>query len=461
VAQVSDEIRFTVSRTGLTVSNKNTAYTSFMDLVFQVPFFRSFEFNTDTFCEGLSELDGEVIYSFSVRAKLLSMLFKKHEDDVETFKISLDASDSCSLSLRYRLQIEMYTKRFIRKKFLPFYTPCSPETQKLSNYYKGTFFDQKQDPTTPITVSFLMIDVGTLRMFLDNAGSTDQFKMEITRNEFSVTAFTRGISIKEKEILKQPMAVNMRFNTHELQDLMINDDDENNKVVFRLKEFKTFLNLGLHGEPVECWFKNGGDPILFEINKNNVTIRMILDTDNDVNIPLPESNRFRRSRAKAQKQPIALDVDVNVALDENGMHLEHDKEPLFVPNDANESFEDRMNDIPDVPDDETDNLDQETLQSDPGQMGLIPLEPGSDSDARVTWGDPMTESLTLQNLVNARNQVIEDAKVQYMESLKRRKLDEQKQASPESQAVGLGPTQREDQFGPTQNVDKTKGIFDG
>lgn len=438
VAQISEEIRFTVHSNRLTVSSKNTAYTSFMDVEFDRAFFRTFELNTDAIAEGLAEVEGSLVFSFSVRSKLLSMLFKRHEEDVETFALSIDLSDSCPQSLKYRLQVEVFTKRLVRKRFTPFYTPCAPEVQRLSTVYKDTFIKQKSKMDELLDIRFLMMAVATLRNFLDNTGPTEHFKMDVNANVFSVTAFTRGVSTKEREILKQPMAVNMSFKTDELQDLQIND--EQNVLVFRLKEFKSFLALGSNAEAVECWFRTGGDPILFEMNKHSATIRLILDTDNDVNIS-HEALKTKRTPGQPKR---AVGVNVEVPVEESGNNspetVQVGDAPLFVEEDDTDHGED----------------DKEV-----GGVYAVD-EFGNDHDddePRVTWGDPAEDSHALNSLLHTRNQVINDARAQYIESLKRRKLQRQRETSVESQQ-GLGPTQNQEQLGPTQGVCKPSGLFD-
>lgn len=478
LAQVADEIRFTVSSRRVVVSSKNTAYTSFMDLEFDRAFFKAYEFHSDTVSEGLGEVDGEVIYTFSMRSRLLSVLFKRHEEDVETFKISLDASDSCPQSLRYKLQIEVFTKSFIRKRFSPFYTPCAPEIQKLSSYYKDKFLEQKAHHDENVEINYLMTSIATLKGFVDSAGPTEQLKLDINNNVFSVTAFTRGVSIKEREILKQPMAVNMSFKTDELHDLTLGGDE--NKLVFRLKEFKTFLNLAQSNECLECWFQDGGDPILFEISRHAVTMRLIQDTDNDVNIPRVDPT-LRRPRARAQVERVQqfrmatnvdadVDVDVNVAINDTSPGTALVQPPLFVPNDEDEDADENENDyecnnvdenvnegITDITEGNT-MFNEDVVQNDE-PMGLIP---DNDSGPRVTWGDAAMENMTLKSLINTKQQVIQDARLQYIASIKRRKLEKQgTMLSAESQTTGLGPTQIEDQaIGPTQDVSKPRGIFD-
>lgn len=476
IAQVSEDIRFTYYAKRLVLSSRNVAYTGYMDITFESEFFKTYEFSTDRVAEGLHKghNDSEDIgFTLSVKSKLLSMLFKRHEEDVEQFKVSVDATGDCPTRLQYKLCIEVLTKNLIKKTFTPFYTICSPELQRLSDYYKDNFNAQRSGKAGSRTISYIAANVGTLRRFMDNSGSSELVKFDIDAKRFSITAFTRGVSIREKEVLKQPMSVTVRFNTEDLEDYSLGgakeeDDDsagENSdsceyKLVFRLKDFKNLLNLGSSGDSLESWFIQGGEMILFEIRKDYATVRLILDTDDDVTVPDPVPLVVDKQRKRRKEERIELPRVVPIIEQEQEQPQDAAAVPSITTNDL---FVPEDND--DDGSTDGDNNSIEHHQDDYSRGADFTQEGEHDSGPRVTWGDPNADALTLKSLVNTRSQVIQEAKLQYLESIKRRKLElADESTSNEYQETGLGPTQVErdpaTNLGLTQNSSKAKGIFD-
>lgn len=429
-------------------------------------FFKSFKFNPNSISdEGLDQdEDDGILYSFSVRSKILSILFRKSEDDIESYKLSFNASEKCPVNERYRIQIEIKTKSMIRKQYSPFYQPSKYERLGVSKKYKeallGTSNIGASEREEDEEINYLMINNSILKGFLENVSSqTEDFKLEVSHKNFSITAFTKGIFVKEKEILKQPMAVNIVFNTDELLDLKLYDNNDK-KVVYRLKDFKTFLNLGNSGDFVEVWFRKPGDPALFEFDKNSCNIQFVQVTDGENNHHLEARHTRVIPKEKITKKSVR---EKKKKIYDHTKELEQEfNEPLFVQD------EDDHNDITD-----TTTADQPQVPfKSPTKVPKIPMatsmlapvedngnQEGSERRSlqnakadEISWGDPSMKDTKLSQLINnSKNdekRLINEAKTKYLNDLKRRKI-----ANKEND-------EDENELGPTQDITKVKGIFD-
>lgn len=418
------------------------------------------------------------------------------EDDMESYRLSFNADDDCSVNERYRLQIEMKTKSMIRKQYNPFYTPCKIDKLGVSKKYKEDFLNTNRRVDTlgdsirdeEDEINYLMINNSILKGFLENISSTtEDFKLEINQKNFSITAFTKGIFVKEKEILKQPMAVNIIFNTDELLDLkLFNNFDK--QIVYRLKDFKTFLNLGGSNDMIEIWFKRPGDPALFEMTKNGVLIQFVQVTDGENSHHLeakhtrviPKERINKRRKEKANKKSATVGTEVY----DHTIEMEKEfNEPLFVPNDEGEGegegddFEDTNNDNDNGNRNSADItvLDQPQHHSKlkaPLKLPRVPTgifeseqahEEHDDGDEdmgmedephkgdEISWGEPSLKDQKISQLIsNSKSdekRLIKEAKTKYLNDLKKRKINEK-------------DNENEDELGPTQNISRAKGLFD-
>lgn len=446
----------------ITLSAINVAHVSHGEITFDAMFFKSFKFNSDLISdEGLDQdEDGDVIYSFSVRSKILSILFRKTEDDIESYKISFNATERCPVNEKYRIQIEIKTKSMIRKQYSPFYQPSKYERLGVAKKYKEALLDTtniqgslKEDGDE---INYLMINNSILKGFLENVSSqTEDFKLEVSHKNFSITAFTKGIFVKEKEILKQPMAVNIVFNTDELLDLKLYDSIDK-KIVYRLKDFKTFLNLGNSGNFVEVWFKKPGDPALFELSKNSCTIQFVQVTDGENNHHLEARHTRVIPKEKITKKSVR---EKKKKTYDHTKELEQEfNEPLFVQDDDNNDVTDTTTaDQPQVPFKSPTKVPKAPMVT----SMLAPMEDNVEVNGlqnskadEISWGDPSIKDAKISQLINnSKNdekRLINEAKMKYLNDLKRRKI-----ANKENDEDELS-----NELGPTQDITKVKGIFD-
>lgn len=443
-------------------------------------FFKSFVFHPDSISgEGLDQdEDGDVIYSFSVRSKILSILFRKTEDDIESYKLGFNASERCSVNERFRFQIEIKTKSLIRKQYNPFYQPCKVDKLGVSKKYKKALLelplrsDELEDAVRDEEdeINYMMISNSILKGFLENVSSaTEDFKLEVNNKNFSITAFTKGIFVKEKEILKQPMAVNIVFNTDELLDLKL-FDNRDKKIIYRLKDFKTFLNLGASSEFIEAWFKKPGDPVLFELNRNGCLIQFVQVTDGENNhhldsrhtrvIEREKVNKRRKEtrKSKQSSRPVPQeDYDHNTEIENEFV------QPLFVPLDDDEDIA-----VAEKPKQTTSSTTPRSPVKVPRMRNSI-LNAATASESieakdneanhksdEISWGEPSSKDQMISQLINNsksdERRMINEAKLKYLNDIKKRKL--------ESTRYGDAGDGGEDELGPTQDIARVKGIFE-
>ncbi|CCH41961.1 DNA damage checkpoint protein 1 [Wickerhamomyces ciferrii] len=445
---------------------EDKAHVSHGEINFQKQFFKSFVFNHKGF--ETSELDhdenDEVIYCFSIRSKILSVLFRKTDDDIESYRIALEGQG-------YKLNVEVRTKSLIRKQYNPYYQMYKYDKLGVAKRYKDLFIKQNKrldddEDDDENEINYLMIDNHILKGFLDNvnSSSTEDFKLEVNEKNFSITAFTKGIYIKEKEILKQPMAINIIFSTEELLDLKLwSSNTQDKQIIYRLKDFKTFLNLGNGSDFIEIWFIKPGDPILFEINKNDVTIQFVQVTDgenNHINLEkntkvIPKEQIIKKSKKQAIKNPTKTNNDVIYDHTEE-LTNEFGAEPMFVPEDEDYQEPQPPRNLPPPP---IPNLQNDiSIEDDIQQDQDMSHESSPNRNDEISWGgdhDLNKEnkiSQLIQNSKKDESRLINEAKIKYLNSLKsnnkKRKLKKNQDSI------------EEEELGPTQNIHNIKGIFD-
>lgn len=411
----SEEIKFTITNKNLKLSVFNRLRTSYGEVIIDKDFFGSFEFQSDGFYdEGLNvenEEDDEtnISYSFLVRSRILGMLFK-YDAGVDSYKLSVSIEDG----YENQLKVEIRNMNLIRKEYNPFYIPFKDEKLNISKEYKLALskllknqYRDEENQEEIEEINYLVISNSIVKSFLDNIGSnTEDFKIEVNLKKFSMTGYTKKVNNKEENLLKQSMAINISFRTDELIDFkLFNEGNNDKKIIFRLKDFKNFLNLGQNNEIIEIWFKSAGDPILFEMNKFNCKIQFIQITDSDEN---------EHNNATKIKKLFKNDVNLESLRKPNRKVIE-EPESLFVPVDDD-------NDPP-----------VEEFEKD--------SSPEIDDRPIIGWNNDIDQDA---NTTTSKQQFLQEMKQEYLQQMNKR------------QRINEG----EEELGPTQNVTKARGIFD-
>lgn len=282
LATVSDLIRFAVSGRTLSIHAVNSSRTTHAEMVFLRPFFREYTFNpTSILAEGFheDETDHEdSCYSFIVTLRHVVMLFRSLDAaNVSYVSLRVDCTPTTTAARRYKLNIEVLTKRLVLKKYQVAYQPVEYQKTAIANFYKLA------------DVHFFKTEHAVLKLFLDMAPvSTEDFSIAVKPHKVTFGAFTKQI-LKDRELLKQPMLITILIATDELADT--NMEDVEAAVSFRLKDFRTFVNLvaNIRELPdesdktchVEAYFRRSSDPIVFEYTSNRFLVQFIQITAAD------------------------------------------------------------------------------------------------------------------------------------------------------------------------------------
>lgn len=281
LSSISDHIKFTIAPTSLSLSVVNNAKSSHAEVTFNESYFHEY---TTNFSPLMLEGFAENTYSFLLNSKHLATLFKNldaNDLDYIVFKVywSIDSP------LKYKLLIEIKTKKLIIKKYQTNYQPVTLSRVGISDIYKKELETQGPSYVEADRISSITIEQTTIKQFLDMIhNSTELFKIEVKNNKISFNGFTKQV-MKDKEYLRQPMAVGITLNLDDLPSSNFTEPIVRH-ATFRLKDFKNFMNLissfnipssstneseyiNLGGDDsFDILFRNPGDPVVFELRNN-------------------------------------------------------------------------------------------------------------------------------------------------------------------------------------------------
>lgn len=309
LASISESIKFIVYPRSLSISSVNAAKTSSGEVIFLSSFFHEFRADfddEDNILEGF-QIEKEIpSYSFIINSKHLLILFKNldiFDLDYICLKIHWfnDTIEPSFSSLKYKLLIEIRTKKLILKKFQTGYQPVVSNKITISEEYNK---ELQKSKATYNYLHYIKIEQAILKQFLDMIPSaTEDFKIEIKNENIQFSGFTKQI-MKDREYLKQPMSVAISVYLEELLDTNLNVNVANRpsieSIMFRLKDFKNFINFitsfsngnvdndnsDSSDDYFEIIYKRPGDPVLFELKNNqHLTVQFIQitnGTDNEV-----------------------------------------------------------------------------------------------------------------------------------------------------------------------------------
>lgn len=289
LAAILEHIRFTVCETHLILLAVNSSRTTNGEIVFTTQFFRELTFSTEGIThEGLDadEVDFALSkYSFVVSSRHMVMLFKNIDSsNLNYICLRVECRSDTPMARKYKLMVEVLTKKLIVKKFHMNYQPVTGDLNEIVSKYKSEYEEGY--------VHHFLAETATFKLFLDMVSvATEDFSIEAKQSKIVFGAYTKQI-LKDREFLKQPMLVTILMSTEELMDTNLGDVDV--VVNFRLKDIRNFITLctGLKSdtsdaevlglEPnFDAYFKQNGDPIVFEYKNSDLIATFIQITAED------------------------------------------------------------------------------------------------------------------------------------------------------------------------------------
>lgn len=345
LAAISDSIRFCVQQDSLTLLAVNSARITHGQTTFKNSFFYEYTTNFDDVMEEGYDEDAHS-YSFLVNSRHLAVLFKNLDvSDLNYVCFKINWEKKCPTPLKYKLLIEIRTKKQIIKKYQTSYQPIVMSDTNVILRYKAELVQQQEQSSEVLLetmddkIKYLMMSQIIPKQFLDMIpATTEDFKIEIKNGKISFSGYTRQV-MKDREYLKQPMAVTITLRLDELINSNVNCTDPNDYITtsinFRLKDFKNFiafissfnynypknaveledyieLNSPAEEAYFEIFFKGKGDPVLFELlNYPHVLVQYIQITgddtldhnNNEVNEDVLKRPRFLLPVHSIQKTP--------------------------------------------------------------------------------------------------------------------------------------------------------------
>lgn len=371
LAAISDHIKFIVCPDSLSISAVNNAKTSHAEIVFKKTFFYDYSvdfsnilpegFDNDLGEDIGAEIDGSKLsYSFVVNSKHLAILFKNLDAvDIDYICFKIHWSREAQINMKYKLLIEIKTKKLIIKKYQTSYQPVLKNQLTVSSVYKRELYDQQhKEGSREIDecnrVNYIMIEQIIPKQFLDMIpASTEDFKIEIKNEKILLSGYTKQIQ-KDREYLKQQMSVTIALTIEDLLNTNLtaeaNSDQARKCINFRLRDFRNFMNLitsiniptNAESNPdeylnlnnmismsnedyFEIFFKNPGDPILFELQNNPHILIQYVQITNDDEYDLPENSKVNVNGVKNPPSNLVLHPHV---IHRISLHPDEEKIPI-------------------------------------------------------------------------------------------------------------------------------------
>lgn len=326
LAAVSESIKFVVSGSQLSISAINSARTSHGEIKFERDFFHDFQVDfDDVISDGYEHesVEDVLTYSFLVSSKHMVTLFKSIDvNDLEYICLKIYWGESAMASMRYKLLVEIKTKKLVMKKYQTSYQPVKRNRLLVAEDYKEKL-SSKGDGIT-----FMKLEQAIPRQFLEMIPSAvDDFKLEVRNHKVMFSGIKTAV-VKERDYLKQPMAVTVILGLRDLMDTNLSpnvDESHSTSIGFRLRDFKTFMSLVSSLGPfvdesapdvdseegLSMFFQRPGDPIVFElcniahVNIQFVQITNALTSENGKEIKFPQHmiHEYERQHSNKRHKP--------------------------------------------------------------------------------------------------------------------------------------------------------------
>ncbi|KAG5513971.1 hypothetical protein PMAC_000593 [Pneumocystis sp. 'macacae'] len=173
--------------------------------------------------------------------------------------------------------------------------------------------------------------------YLDHFSTrAEELTLMIQNDKLLLTSFTEGI-IHNKEILKQPIQTAILLDKRDFEEI---DFEEQTIITFPLKEFKAVVVLGDSMNTIlNAYFNMGGEPILFEFEKDALSIRFILATTSENtqenastfnwNKSINSNNFHQHSQNHTQINDIQFLKNENISNNETNNNMENYKNSTY------------------------------------------------------------------------------------------------------------------------------------
>lgn len=318
---VAEGINFSVREDGVSLSAINLSRTSHGEIFFKRLFFSKYEVDfSNVMQDGFAPktaITPSPSYSFLINSRHLATLFRNLDSNgLKYILLRVNWNKNASHTVKYKLLIEIKNKKMIIKKYQTGYLPISKKELSVATTYKEDYSRQTSNNRGDVNrVHHIMIDLVIPRQFLEMVPtSAEDFKIDIKNDKILFGGFTKQI-IKDRDYIKQPMAVTVTINLEELADsnLVPNDTLDQPEpaaralVNFGMRDFRNFLtlvgyftssassyvdqfdeeyaNLGNQNDYFHIYFRQPGDPILFDFQSTlHVDVQFIQITAGDKSV---------------------------------------------------------------------------------------------------------------------------------------------------------------------------------
>lgn len=314
LAAVSSQICFSFTDSILYILAVSAAKTTNEEISFNRSYFRDYVFDTSSILlDGYNATDKS--FSFIVSAKLLVMLFRTLDaSKVNYIHLGVDCQEATPSSRRYKLNVEVFTKKQVLKKY--------------QIGYQTTDFTPSDIPTKYLelhrshVLSQFSLEINVFKLFMDVVpNASEDFGIEAKLGKLTFLAYSKLV-VRDTEYLKQPMLMSILLAVEELPSSTVGDVTIG--INYRLKEFRNYINLissfrkdnklstdYTDDEPVvEAMFLQPGDPILFQFRDGDALVSLIQITANDGNA----RHGGEANERLVLKAPIPHKQDINIAL---------------------------------------------------------------------------------------------------------------------------------------------------
>ncbi|CAK9437991.1 uncharacterized protein LODBEIA_P23620 [Lodderomyces beijingensis] len=321
---ISEAVYFTVTRDAISLSAINVSRTSHGEVVFRKSFFSKLEVDfKNVISDGYngSNAKNEPSYSFLINSKHLTTVFRNLDSNgMKYIILQVNWRADAPRAAKYKLRIEIKNKKMIIKKYQTGYIPITRKEINIASAYKDDFCTQVGGKLNDRNrVSHIMIDLVIPRQFLEMVPTlAENFKIDIKNEKVSFGGYTKSV-MKDRDYIKQPMAVTVTISLDELADSNLlptgegeGDDEQQQQqepmrktINFGMRDFRNFLNLvsfftsssatffveqfdddvanlGNPNEYFHMYFREAGDPILFDFQSSqHVEVQFIQITAGD------------------------------------------------------------------------------------------------------------------------------------------------------------------------------------
>lgn len=316
LAGVSDQIIVTFTLSSLSIQAMNSSKTTHGVMTFAGPFFKEFTYDTAHILQDCVQKTGGSLakLSFVVSSKHLVMLFKNLQaSSLNYICLNVDCASDTPRIRRYKLNVEIYTKKLILKKYQVNYQPVSIDDISIFQQYDALLEESQ--------INHLVIDNTILKLFIDMVPTpTEDLKIEVKLTKINFCAYTKQV-LKDRDYLKQPMLVTISMAVEELEDTTLGEVTVS--LSLRLRDFRNFVNLlsGLRSDAsqdansgdatteLSALFKEPGDPIVLQYKGLDLVIQFIQMTTTD-NESRSENSKLKFAlRAPILKQRSEMPIE--------------------------------------------------------------------------------------------------------------------------------------------------------